>query len=142
MSEREAAVGTITMGQTQSKGLTWGRARAKDGIPGSTESQVEQTLDSGWELRPEATRVAEAVWERVAQEAGGMAEWTLGGTIATRAAGQLVKVTQWVKTAKGSGGETSAVVEADIGPGEGGQGAEVGSGVGHLVAWAGNWDLS
>jgi hypothetical protein len=71
MKERAAVEGTITMGQTQSKGLSCGRVRASDGMPGSMESQVEQSLASGWALRLKAMQATEVAKERTAQGAGG-----------------------------------------------------------------------
>jgi hypothetical protein len=51
-----------------------------------TDSQVEQTVDSGWALRPEATQEAEVTSERIAWEAGGE-RITAGRTVAMRTAG-------------------------------------------------------
>ncbi len=39
--------GTRTIGEMQSTGFKVGNCKAIDGIPGSMESQVEQTLDKG-----------------------------------------------------------------------------------------------
>jgi hypothetical protein len=45
--ERARAVGTMTREDAQCKGFDLGRVRAREGTPGSTESQVEQTLARG-----------------------------------------------------------------------------------------------
>ena len=63
--DRASGVGTMTIGRTQESGFRCGSNRARDGRPGSTESQVEQTSASGWALRPESERVTEVVKERI-----------------------------------------------------------------------------
>ncbi len=66
----DAAVGTRMIGVIHNSGFKVGSVRARDGIPGSTDSQVEQTLDKGWALRPESTRAVEVEKDRI-----GGAEW-------------------------------------------------------------------
>jgi hypothetical protein len=61
----EAAAGTKMIGVIHSSGFKVGSVIARDGIPGSTESQVGQTLDKGWALRPESTRGVEVEKDRI-----------------------------------------------------------------------------
>jgi hypothetical protein len=61
----DAATGTKMIGVIHSSGFKVGSVIARDGIPGSTESQVEQTLDKGWALRPELTRAVEAEKDQI-----------------------------------------------------------------------------
>lgn len=42
-----AGVGTMIMGKTQDNGFKVGNVRAREGTPGSTESQVEQMVARG-----------------------------------------------------------------------------------------------
>jgi hypothetical protein len=102
--ERAAAVGTMTTGRTQDKGFRWGSMVAIDGIPGSTDSQVEQTLERGWALRPESERATEVVKERTgaAKEGRELAVEMRGGTVVTSGAGQLVKAIRSTKASMGS----------------------------------------
>jgi hypothetical protein len=57
-------------GVMHNSGFKVGSVIARDGRPGSTESQVEQTLDKSWALRPELTRTVEVEKDRI-----GEAEW-------------------------------------------------------------------
>jgi hypothetical protein len=77
---------------------------AIDGIPGSTDSQVEQTLKRGWALRPESERATEVVKERTgaAKEGRELAVEMRGGTVVTSGAGQLVKAIRSTKASMGS----------------------------------------
>jgi hypothetical protein len=62
---------------------------AINGTPGFMESQDEQTLARGRAPRPEAAWTTEAMRERMI-EMKGRAMVSAGGTVGTRAAGQLV----------------------------------------------------
>lgn len=91
----DSGPGTKTIGETQSTGFKVGMVKAIDGIPGPMESQVEQTLDRGWALRPEPVHTAEVENDR---KRG--AEWALaasgrGNMLAgdSNVAEQLVKFT-------------------------------------------------
>jgi hypothetical protein len=66
----DAEAGTKMIGVIHNSGFKVGSVMARDGMPGSTKSQVEQTLDKGWALRPESTRVVEVEKDRI-----GGAEW-------------------------------------------------------------------
>ena len=76
---------------------------AIDGTPGSTDSQVEQTLEKGWALRPESERPTEVVKERTgaAKEGRELAVEMIGETVVTSRAGQLVKAIRSTKASMG-----------------------------------------
>jgi hypothetical protein len=61
----DAAKGTKMIGVIHSSGFKVGSVIARDGIPGSAESQVEQTLDKGWALRPESTQAVEVEKDQI-----------------------------------------------------------------------------
>jgi hypothetical protein len=63
--DNAAAVGAITMGRTRDNGLSVGRVKAMEGMPGSMDSQVEKTLARGKAVRPESARVTEVVKDRI-----------------------------------------------------------------------------
>jgi hypothetical protein len=112
-----------------------------DGIPGSTDSQVEYTLARGWELRLEAAAVGELVKLRSTCRKGGAG--TVGvvlgcGTEGRRGlngAGRLVRVTELMKV---SGCGRSSGVHAERAT-DVAASSSVGAVVGHLMAKAGNW---
>jgi hypothetical protein len=90
----DATAGTKMIGVIHNRGFNVGSVMARDGIPGSMESQVEQTLERGWALRPELTRAVEVEKDRI-----GGAEWDprVGGrekmlAAGTKEAGQLEKL--------------------------------------------------
>lgn len=139
--DNAAVEGTMTIGSTQERGFRVGRVRARDGRPGSIESQVEQTLASGWALRPESGRLTDAVKERigVAQTLCTGGSGPSDGRVEISEAGQLVKATRSTKASMGSADEAMETVIAWLtGPGT----ARDGGGTEHLVAWLGKVDAS
>lgn len=139
--DNAAVEGTMTRGSTQDRGFRVGRVRASDGRPGSMESQVEQTVASGWALRPESGRVTEAVKERmgVAQTLGRGNSGPSDGRVEISVAGQLVKATRSTKASIGSSdGAMETVMEWLAGPST----TRDGGGTRHLVAWLGKVDAA
>ncbi len=95
----DTVAGTKMIGVIQSSGFKFGNVIARDGIPGSTKSQVEQTLDKGWALRPESTRAVEVEKEQIGgagldPRASSRVAMLAAGS---RKAGQLVKPVWWTK---------------------------------------------
>jgi hypothetical protein len=87
--DKASAVGTMIMGSTQDKGLRVGRVMAMEGIPGSMDNQVEQTVARGWAVRPESARAVEVVKDRRGawNDGAGRVLETMGGSVATSEAG-------------------------------------------------------